>query len=54
MFVLLTYSISDGLGLGLILYVIMMLVSKRGKEVKIPMYVVASIFIIYFVLKALV
>lgn len=50
--ILLTYSISDGLGIGLILYVIMMLISRRGKEVKVPMYVVAAIFVIYFVLKA--
>jgi AGZA family xanthine/uracil permease-like MFS transporter len=54
MLILLTYSISDGLGLGLIMYVIMMFVSKRGKEVKIPMYVVAGVFVIYFILKALV
>ena len=52
MLILLTYSISDGLGIGLILYVVMMLVSKRAKEVKIPMYVVSFIFVIYFVLKA--
>ncbi|HZJ89159.1 MAG TPA: NCS2 family permease [Bacilli bacterium] len=50
--ILLTYSISDGLGIGLILYVIMMLVSKRAKEVKLPMYIVSIIFVIYFVLKA--
>jgi AGZA family xanthine/uracil permease-like MFS transporter len=50
--ILLTYSISDGLGIGLILYVIMMLMSRRAKEVKIPMYVVAGIFVIYFILKA--
>ncbi|OQC11220.1 MAG: Guanine/hypoxanthine permease PbuG [Tenericutes bacterium ADurb.Bin087] len=54
MLILLTYSISDGLGLGLIVYVIMMLVSRRGKEVKIPMYVVAGVFVIYFILKAFV
>lgn len=52
MLILLTYSISDGLGLGLIMYVVMMLVSKRAKEVKVPMYVVAGVFVIYFILKA--
>lgn len=50
--ILLTYSISDGLGLGIIFYTLMMLVSRRGKEVKVPLYVVAGIFVVYFVLKA--
>lgn len=50
--ILLTYSISDGLGIGLILYVIMMVASKRAKEIKAPMYFVAAIFVIYFMLKA--
>lgn len=53
MLVLLTYSISDGLGLGIIFYTIMMLVSKRGKEIKVPLYVVAVIFVVYFLLKAI-
>lgn len=52
--ILLTYSISDGLGIGLILYVTMMVTSRRGKEVKLPMYLVALIFVVYFLLKALV
>lgn len=50
--ILLTYSISDGLGIGIILYVIMMVASKRAKEIKIPIYFVAAVFVIYFILKA--
>ncbi len=50
--ILLTYSISDGLGFGLIFYVVMMFVSGRKKEVKMPMYIIALIFLAYFVLKA--
>lgn len=50
--ILLTYSISDGLGIGIILYVVMMVASKRAKEIKIPMYFVAAVFVIYFILKA--
>lgn len=52
--ILLSYSISDGLGLGLIIYVLMMLAAKRGKEIRLPMYVVVGIFIVYFVLKTII
>ncbi len=54
MLILLTYSISDGLGFGIIFYTLMMLVSRRGKEIKLPMYIVAAIFVVYFVLKAII
>lgn len=47
---ILTYSVSDGLGLGLIAYCVMMLMSKRGKEVPIVIYGVAGIFIINYIL----
>lgn len=43
----LTYSISDGLALGMIAYPITMLASKRGKDVSLAMYVLAIIFLIY-------
>lgn len=43
----LTYSISDGLALGMITYPITMLASKRGKEVSPIMYGLFFIFIIY-------
>lgn len=50
-FMLLTYSISDGIGLGLIMYCLMMLASKRYKEVPCSVYAISLIFVIYYVLK---
>ena len=50
----LTYSVSDGLGIGLIAYCIMMLVSKRGKQVPIVIYGVAIFFILNYLLKVLI
>lgn len=41
----LTYSISDGMALGMITYPIMMIAAKRGKEVSGVMYGLAVIFI---------
>ena len=51
---ILTYSVSDGLGIGLIAYCIMMLVSKRGKEVSPVIYGVAIFFILNYLLNALI
>ncbi len=50
-FMLLTYSLSDGIGLGLIIYCLMMLSSKRYKEVPCSVYAISLIFVIYYVLK---
>ena len=47
---ILTYSVSDGLGIGLIAYCVMMLVSKRGKEVPVVIYGVAAFFILNYIL----
>ncbi|MCP0887304.1 NCS2 family permease [Ligilactobacillus sp. WILCCON 0076] len=44
----LTYSIADGLALGVIMYPITMVAAKRGKEVPILMYVLFFIFIGFF------
>ena len=44
----LTYSISDGLALGMIAYPITMIASKRYKEVSVTMYVLFIIFVIFF------
>ncbi|WP_261807432.1 NCS2 family permease [Lapidilactobacillus luobeiensis] len=41
----LTYSISDGMALGMITYPIMMIAAKRGKEVSGVMYGLAIIFV---------
>ncbi|MCX8720162.1 MULTISPECIES: NCS2 family permease [unclassified Lactobacillus] len=43
----LTYSISDGLALGLITYPICMLAAKRGKEITPMMWVLFVVFIIF-------
>ncbi|MCF0116441.1 MAG: NCS2 family permease [Bacilli bacterium] len=51
--IILTYSISTGLGFGLILYCLMMLVSKRGKEVNVVMYVIAGFFVLNFIVNAI-
>lgn len=48
---LLTYSISEGLGFGIIIYILMMLVQKRFKEIDPLMYGIAGFYLVYFVLK---
>lgn len=48
-FAVLCYSISDGIGIGLISYVVMMLFAKRYKEVGVPIYIIAGLFIVSFV-----
>ncbi len=46
--ILLTYSISYGLGIGLIAYCVMMLFARRGKEVSPVTYVITGLFFIAF------
>lgn len=46
----LTYSISDGLALGMIAYPITMLATKRYKEVSVMMYILFFIFIGFFLI----
>lgn len=46
----LTYSISDGLALGMIAYPITMIATKRYKEVSIMMYILFFIFIGFFLI----
>ncbi len=50
----LCYSVSDGIGIALIAYCAMMLVSKRYKEVPPIIYGVAIFFIINYVLKIII
>lgn len=45
----LTYSISDGLGWGLIIYPVSMLAAKRFKEITPMMWILFFVFVIYFV-----
>lgn len=44
----LTYSISDGLALGVIAYPITMIAAKRGKEVHPIMYALFFVFLLFF------
>ncbi|MDD4389108.1 MAG: hypothetical protein PHV87_07880 [Bacilli bacterium] len=48
------YSIAEGIAFGFIFYVLMMLFTKRRKEVNITMYILAALFIINFIIKFLV
>lgn len=45
----LTYSISDGLGWGLIVYPVSMIAAKRFKEITPMMWILFFVFVIYFV-----
>lgn len=45
-----TYSISNGIGMGFIAYVIVALVTGRGKKVKPLMWVATAAFVVYFLL----
>ncbi|MBD5429453.1 NCS2 family permease [Lactobacillus sp.] len=46
----LTYSISDGLALGMIAYPITMIAAKRYKEVSPMMYILFIIFVVFFLI----
>jgi len=51
---ILAYSISEGIAFGFIFYVILMLASRRGKEVDPTMYVLAGLFVVYYLIKFMV
>lgn len=51
-FTLLTYSIANGIGMGLITLIIMLLFSGRKKEINITVIVIAILFLVSFVLTA--
>jgi AGZA family xanthine/uracil permease-like MFS transporter len=46
---ILAYSISDGIGFGFLTYVVVMIASKKGKEVSPLLYVATGLFIAYLV-----
>lgn len=52
-FMMLAFSIAEGIAIGFIFYPITMLASKRGKEVNPVMYVLMVLFIIRFALEIL-
>ncbi|WP_407638514.1 NCS2 family permease [Bacillus alveayuensis] len=45
----LTYSIVDGMAFGFIAYPILKLFMKRGKEIALPLYIIAFLFLINFI-----
>lgn len=49
----LTYSIAEGIAVGFLFYPLLMLITKRRKDVSIEMWVLSGIFLIYFIIKAL-
>ena len=50
-FMILAYSISDGIAMGFIVYGISMLAAKRQKEISPLCWALIVIFILYYVMK---
>lgn len=50
----LTYSISNGIGFGLIAYCLIKIVEGKYKEVNLPVYIIAALFIIAFTAQTIV
>ncbi|MDG5801700.1 NCS2 family permease [Streptomyces ossamyceticus] len=48
-----TYSITNGIGMGFITFVVLRLAAGRGRDVPVPMYVVAAVFGFYYLMPAL-
>ncbi|MDT8717441.1 NCS2 family permease [Clostridium sp. 19966] len=46
---LLTYSITDGLALGFLSYVLIKLAAGKRKEIPVPMYVISILFVLMFI-----
>ncbi|MFD3155486.1 NCS2 family permease [Haloimpatiens sp. FM7330] len=44
----LAYSISDGIAFGMVSYIFLKVLTKRGKEVTIPAYIVGALFVLKF------
>lgn len=48
----LTYSIAEGIAVGFFFFPLLMLVTKRQKDVSVEMWVLSGIFLVYFIIKA--
>ncbi|WP_416976422.1 NCS2 family permease [Streptomyces sp. T028] len=48
-----TYSITNGIGMGFITFVLLRLVAGRSRDIPAPMYVVAAVFTFYYLMPAL-
>ena len=51
---ILTYSISNGIGFGLIAYVVINIVEGKYKEIGLPIYIITALFIAGFIAEAVV
>lgn len=51
---ILSYSISDGLGLGLIVYALLSLVCGKGKQVSPAIYIIAGFFLVNYIVQAII
>ncbi|WP_326699135.1 NCS2 family permease [Streptomyces sp. NBC_01754] len=49
----LTYSITNGIGIGFVTFSVLRLVAGRGREVPVPMYAVSAVFVFYYAMPAL-
>ena len=49
LFSLLTYSISNGIGIGIIVYCLSMITARRAKEVRIPVYIIGALYVASFI-----
>ncbi|WP_330349133.1 NCS2 family permease [Streptomyces sp. NBC_00582] len=48
-----TYSITNGIGMGFITFVLLRLVAGRARDIPVPMYVVSAVFTFYYLMPAL-
>lgn len=48
-----TYSITNGIGMGFITFVVLRLAAGRGRDVPVAMYVVSAVFVFYYLMPAL-
>ncbi|MGW2701034.1 NCS2 family permease [Streptomyces sp. NPDC001340] len=48
-----TYSITNGIGMGFISFVVLRLAAGRAKDIPVPMYVVSAVFLFYYLMPAL-
>jgi AGZA family xanthine/uracil permease-like MFS transporter len=48
-----TYSITNGIGMGFITFVVLRLAAGRGRDIPVPMYVVSAVFGFYYLMPAL-
>ncbi|MGW3949592.1 NCS2 family permease [Streptomyces sp. NPDC004752] len=48
-----TYSITNGIGMGFVTFVVLRLAAGRAREIPVPMYVVSAVFAFYYLMPAL-